>query len=468
MAFRAFITFRFGLLGLYFLSFWPFGPLFPSILPFWAFISFSFGLLGLHFLSFWPFRPSFPFILAFWAFISFHFGLLGLHFLSFWPFGPSFLSFWSFGPSFPSCLLRGARGAPPTSCQKRSFSKFWPFGLQFLILAFWDFRAFITFRFGLLGLYFLSIWPFGPSFPSILPFWGFISFSFGLLGLHFLSFWPFGPSFALLGLHFLSFWPFGPSFALLGLHFLSLWLVWAAAWAPLHKLSKMARFLHVPHEEFNSARSGSILQFLTFWGFISFYFGLFGLYCFVFAFWGFFFYFVQNRLRTRADQSPSPWPTKPGENSAKPPTGRPRSKPMGHQTWRKLHAYGSSVEKTAKGQTKVQTHGPPNLEKIARLRQQCRRDRQRADQSPISISQLTCFKMRTVRCSARQCTLGRSHVLEGLTPKLNPKPVKVKMRVERQRGRDTQKQSERAMKGGACQPTNSPPYRATTYGHPKP
>ena len=39
---------------------------------------------------FWPFGPSFPFILAFWAFISFHFGLLGLHFFSFWPFGPSF------------------------------------------------------------------------------------------------------------------------------------------------------------------------------------------------------------------------------------------------------------------------------------------------------------------------------------------------------------------------------------------
>ena len=225
----------------------------------------------------------------------------------------------------------------------------------------------------------------------------------------------------------------------------------------------MARFLNVPHKEFNSARSGSILQFLTFWGFISFYFGLFGLYCFVFAFWGFFFYFVQNRLRTRADQSPSPWPTKPGENSAKPPTGRPRSKPMGHQTWRKLHAYGSSVEKAAKGQTKVQTHGPtkpgensakpptgrprskpmghqtwrklhaygssvekaargqtkvqthgpPNLEKIARLRQQWRRDRQRADQSPISISQLTCFKMKTVRCRTRQCAAGRSHVLEG-------------------------------------------------------
>ena len=99
-----------------------------------------------------------------------------------------------------------------------------------------------------------------------------------------------------------------------------------------------------------------------------------------------------SKNRQRADRSPSPWPIKPGENSAKPPTGRPRSKPMGHQTWRKSHAYGSSVEKTATGQTQVQTHGPPNLEKIARLRQQWRRDRQRADQCPFSISQLTCFR----------------------------------------------------------------------------
>ena len=258
----------------------------------------------------------------------------------------------------------------------------------------------------------------------------------------------------------------------------------------------MAPFLNVPHKKSYSARSGYIFQFLAFWAFIFFHFGLLGLH--FFAFWPFgfsFFHFGlldiqylrerrrQNRQwadqgpnlwatkpgenymlpaaasknRQRADRSPSPWPTKPGENSAKPPTGRPRSKPMGHQTWRKLHAYGSSVEKTATGQTKVQTHGPPNLEKIARLRQQCRRDRQRADQSPISISQLTCFKMKIVRCSARQCIPGRSHVLEGLTPKLNPKPDKVKMRVERQRGWDTQEQSERAMKGGACQPTNSPP-----------
>ena len=45
------------------------------------------------FCNFWPFEPSFPFILAFWAFISFHFGLVGLHFFSFWVFGLSFPSF---------------------------------------------------------------------------------------------------------------------------------------------------------------------------------------------------------------------------------------------------------------------------------------------------------------------------------------------------------------------------------------
>ena len=51
---------------------------------------------------------SFPFILAFWAFISFHFGILGIHFLSFWRFGPSFLlSFWPFKPSFPVILAIG-------------------------------------------------------------------------------------------------------------------------------------------------------------------------------------------------------------------------------------------------------------------------------------------------------------------------------------------------------------------------
>ena len=45
-----------------------------------SFLDFLPFLLGLHFLSFWPFGPSFPFVFAFWAFISFHF-------LSFCPFG---------------------------------------------------------------------------------------------------------------------------------------------------------------------------------------------------------------------------------------------------------------------------------------------------------------------------------------------------------------------------------------------
>ena len=88
----------FGLLGLHFLLFWPFGPSFPFILAFWAFMSFHFGFLGLHFLSFWSCGPSFPFILAFWAFISLHFGLVGLHFgllrlhfFIFWPSEGAFL-----------------------------------------------------------------------------------------------------------------------------------------------------------------------------------------------------------------------------------------------------------------------------------------------------------------------------------------------------------------------------------------
>ena len=60
-------SFHFGLLGLVFLSFWPFGP---------------------RFLSFWPFGPGFRCILAFWALISVHFGLLGQDFAAFWCCGP--------------------------------------------------------------------------------------------------------------------------------------------------------------------------------------------------------------------------------------------------------------------------------------------------------------------------------------------------------------------------------------------
>ena len=159
-AFGPLISFHFGFLGLHFLSFWLFGPWFPSFVFFWIpflvlqMANFGKGKIAKfkgkiatsgQILAGWPFGPSFPFILAFWAFISFHFGILSLHFLSFWPFGPSF-----------------------------------PF-----ILAFW---AFISFHFGLLSLHFLSFWPFGPSFPFILVFWasfpfiGFLSTLFGSAG----------------------------------------------------------------------------------------------------------------------------------------------------------------------------------------------------------------------------------------------------------------------------------------------
>ena len=72
------ISFHFGLGGLAFLSFWPLGPCFPFVLPFWAFMSSHCGLLGLAFLLFSLFWPSFPFILSFWALISFHFASSGL------------------------------------------------------------------------------------------------------------------------------------------------------------------------------------------------------------------------------------------------------------------------------------------------------------------------------------------------------------------------------------------------------
>ena len=151
---------------------WPFGPSFPFILAFWAFISFHFGILSLHFLSFWPFGPSFPFILAFWAFISFHFGLffwafisfhfglLGLHFLSFWSFGLHFLSlaFWA-----TYLALQVANFGKGKIAKFKEQNALWG-----QILAGWP-----------LGFHFLSLWPFGHSFP----------FHFGLLGFHFLSFW---------------------------------------------------------------------------------------------------------------------------------------------------------------------------------------------------------------------------------------------------------------------------------------
>ena len=113
-----------------------------SILAFWTFISFHFGLLGLHFLSFWPFRPLFHVIFAFWACISFHFGFLGLYFLAFWLCGLHFLAFWPFRGQ----LL----GPPPTSCQK------WPVcptSLQWIYQC-QDRLHFAVFS--LLGLYFLA------------------------------------------------------------------------------------------------------------------------------------------------------------------------------------------------------------------------------------------------------------------------------------------------------------------------
>ena len=159
LAFWAFMSFHFGLLGLHFLSFWPFGPSFPFILALWAFISFHFGLLGLHFLSFWSCGPSFPFILAFWAFISLHFGFL-------------VASLWGPHHKLPKTVR----------FPKVPYKEFSSVRLGSIF----QFLAVISFHFGLLGLHFLSFWPFGPSFPFILAFWVFISFDVSLVGLDFL------------------------------------------------------------------------------------------------------------------------------------------------------------------------------------------------------------------------------------------------------------------------------------------
>ena len=177
--------------------------------------------MGLHFLAFWLCGPSFPCILALWAFISLHFGLFGV-------------SFWAL---------------PPTSCQK------WPVCPTSLQWIYQRRDRFHFAVFGLLGLHFLAFWPCGPSFPCILALWAFISLHFGFVGLHFLAFWPCGLSFPCI-------------LAFSG-----------SASGP----AKNGPFAQRPYNGFISAVTGSILQFLAFWAFISLHFSLVGLH--FLAFW---------------------------------------------------------------------------------------------------------------------------------------------------------------------------------------
>ena len=183
LAFRAFISLYFGLVGLHFLAFWPCGPSFPCILTFSgsasgpppqvakngpfaqrpyngfiravtgsilqflafrAFISLHFGLVGLYFLAFWPCGLLFPCILALWAFISVHFGLVGLYFLAFWPFRGQLL------------------GSPPQVAKNCPFAQRPYNGFIRAVTG-----SILQF-FSLLGLHFLAFWPCGPSFPCIL------------------------------------------------------------------------------------------------------------------------------------------------------------------------------------------------------------------------------------------------------------------------------------------------------------
>ena len=319
LAFWAFISLHFGLVGVHFLVFWPCRPSFPFILAFsgsasrvppkscekwpvcptslqWIYqrrdrLHFEvFSFLGLHFCPFWPCGPSFPCILALWAFISLHFGLVGLHFLAFRPCGPSFpciLALWAF-ISFHFGLVG------------LHFLAFWPCGLSFPCI--------LALHVGLVGHHFLAFWPCGPSFPCILALWAFISLHFGLVGFHFLAFWSFRgqllgspPQVARNGpfaqrpyngfisavtgpiLQFLTFWAFiSLYFGPVGLHFLSFWLFRGQLLGPPPKVAKNDQFAQRPYNGFISAVTGSILKFLAFWAFISVHFGLVGLHFLVF------------------------------------------------------------------------------------------------------------------------------------------------------------------------------------------
>ena len=121
-----------------------------------------------------------------------------------------------------------------------------------------------------MGLHFLAFWPCGPSFPCILALWAFISLHFGLVDLHFLA--------------FLTLWAFiSLHFGLVGLHFLAIWLFRSQLLGSPPQVAKNGPFAQRPCNEFISAVTGSILQFLALWAFISLHFGLVGLH--FLAFW---------------------------------------------------------------------------------------------------------------------------------------------------------------------------------------
>ena len=200
-------------------SFWHFVPSFASILAFCGVISFRFGLLWLHLLSCRLFVALAPFILAFCGFICFHVGFLWLHLL--FIFGLLWLYFLSLFAfcGFMSFHFGLLRLYP------LSFCAFW--WLHFF--SFWlfvascpfivAFCAFICFHVGFLWRYLLPFWPFVLSFAFMSAFCGIISFHFSLLWLHLLSCRLFVASSSLHFWPFVALFPF--IFCLLWLYFLS-------------------------------------------------------------------------------------------------------------------------------------------------------------------------------------------------------------------------------------------------------
>ena len=96
------------------------------------------------------------------------------------------------------------------------------------------------------------------SILQFLAFWAFISLHFG----------PCGPSFpCILALWAVAFWPCGPLFPFI------LVFSGSASGPPPPQVAKNGPFAQRPYNGFISAVTGSILQFLTFWAFISLHFG---------------------------------------------------------------------------------------------------------------------------------------------------------------------------------------------------
>ena len=239
-----------------------------------------------------------------------------------------------------------------------------------------------------------------------------------------------------MGLHFLAFWPCGLSFPCI------LAFSGSASGVPPPQVAKNGLFAQRPYNGFSSAVTGPILQFfsllglhcLAFWhcAFISLHFGLVGLHFLAFwpfrlsfpcmlALWAFIPCNILGRQlrRNRQRADPSRCPISESFCLMRPPLDR------GHCAFISLHFGLVGLHFLAFWPFRLSfpcmlalwAFIPCNI-----LGRQLRRNRQRADPSRCPISESFCLMCPPLDRGARGVD--------------NPKPVKVKMRVERQRGWD--------------------------------